>query len=165
MPKHEFPLRLIVVCGIGLLAPLVLIATIIVQQRGQRPVIGADSNADSGPFKQAVRTESPRLANDATPEGGATQPVPASAAPVAPDYVIVEERRGGGNVALTMVIVIDPNHVNERDIRALGERLREETKKYDIVHVGIFDDMKAAGMAKNIVEETQWAPLDSICRS
>jgi hypothetical protein len=48
-----------------------------------------------------------------------------------------------------MVIVIDPKHRNEKNLRDLGDKIRQERKKDRLAVVSVFDDEKAARMKKD----------------
>jgi len=54
---------------------------------------------------------------------------------------------------LTKLIVIDKDHRNEKDLKALGEELRKDFGKERLVNVIVYDDDKAAGMWKDATQD------------
>ena len=60
------------------------------------------------------------------------------------------EYRNVAASGLKTVIVIDPSHRNEKDMRLLGDQLRSSFGKERIAVVIVFDDDKAALMNKDV---------------
>jgi hypothetical protein len=53
---------------------------------------------------------------------------------------------------LRKVIVIDPSHRNEKDLRVLGGNLREDYASEKFAMVMVFDDAKAAVMVRDVTQ-------------
>ncbi len=72
------------------------------------------------------------------------------------DTETVKNKDKSATVVFRQIIVVDRKHVNEADLRALGDQLREDLKKERarnlIVDVRIFDDAKAARMWRKAID-------------
>jgi hypothetical protein len=67
-------------------------------------------------------------------------------------YQVVQEWTIGPN-GYGRVIVIDPRHRNEADLRRLGAQLNREASRADMVSIEVYDDIGAARMRDAAVTE------------
>jgi hypothetical protein len=116
--------------------------------------VGLPMCACGGCFVLAIIGSSQSSRNAPSSSSSVTTGKSANAPPIvhAVPYRIIEEWTvpNGGYVR---IIVIDPVHRNEQDMRELGDSLRYDTKDDRNAVVFVYDDEKAARMRKDALAE------------
>jgi len=127
---------------------LVIVASIVVA------ALGAVACSSSSDKPKAAATAEGTKASSARTAPVATEQVPPTTAPKSLSYDIIDRwniPNGGEGKA----IVISPAYLNEKDMTALGEKLKKDTKGDRNAFIFVYTDPKAVALRSKIADLNQ----------